>query len=127
MPAPADVELDTAGAFRFLTETGPMLAGAGFGVLLPDWGLQSPARPQAHLTHPEQRRHWGGRGAGSGSGFGLHDLVQFRYDLAVADTTLDPGELAELARLKDPAGPDPRPVGGAGRAQPEGGAEVPGE
>ncbi len=35
--APAMVELDTPGAFRFLTETGPLLAGAGFGVLLPDW------------------------------------------------------------------------------------------
>src|SRR5580704_294790 len=36
-PAPALVELDTPGAFRFLKETGPLLAGAGFGVLLPDW------------------------------------------------------------------------------------------
>ena len=36
-PAPTAVELDTPGAFRFLKETGPLLAGAGFGVLLPDW------------------------------------------------------------------------------------------
>ena len=35
--APALVEMDTTGAFRFLKETGPLLAGAGFGVLLPDW------------------------------------------------------------------------------------------
>ena len=27
------LELDTSGAFRFLKETGPLLAGAGFGVL----------------------------------------------------------------------------------------------
>ena len=33
--APALVEMDTPGAFRFLKETGPLLAGAGFGVLLP--------------------------------------------------------------------------------------------
>ena len=35
--APVMVELDTPGAFGFLTQTGPLLAGAGFGVLLPDW------------------------------------------------------------------------------------------
>ena len=101
MPAPADVELDTAGAFRFLTETGPMLAGAGFGVLLPDWARK--ARLGLKLTsRTRSSAGTGADGAGSGAGFGLHDLVQFRYDLAVGDTTLDPGELAELARLKIP-------------------------
>jgi SNF2 domain-containing protein/SNF2 helicase protein/helicase-like protein len=100
-PAPADVELDTAGAFRFLTETGPMLAGAGFGVLLPDWARK--ARLGLKLTsRTRSSASTGADSAGSGSGFGLRDLVQFRYDLAVGDTTLDPGELAELARLKIP-------------------------
>ena len=40
-PAPAAVALDTAGAFRFLKETGPLLSGAGFGVLLPDWARKA--------------------------------------------------------------------------------------
>ncbi len=100
-PAPADVELDTAGAFRFLTGTGPMLAGAGFGVLLPDWARKT--RLGLKLTSRTRTASTGADGsAGSGNGFGLRDLVQFRYDLAVGDTTLDPGELAELARLKIP-------------------------
>jgi SNF2 family DNA or RNA helicase len=34
--------------------------------------------------------------------FGLGDLVDFRYDVAVGDRALDPAELAELARLKVP-------------------------
>src|SRR5262249_52200203 len=34
--APAEVTLDTAGALGFLRETGPLLSGAGFGVLMPD-------------------------------------------------------------------------------------------
>ncbi len=100
-PAPAGVTLDTAGAFRFLKETGPLLAGAGFGVLLPDWarkarlGLKLTSRspgtsPSASASAP------------GGSGFGLNDLVEFRYDLAVGDTTLDAEELAELAQLKIP-------------------------
>jgi hypothetical protein len=100
-PAPAGIALDTAGAFRFLKETGPLLAGAGFGVLLPDWarkarlGLKLTSRsagttPSASASAP------------NGSGFGLNDLVEFRYDLAVGDTTLDAEELAELAQLKIP-------------------------
>ncbi len=100
-PAPAGVDLDTAGAFRFLTETGPMLAGAGFGVLLPDWARK--ARLGLKLTsRTRSTASTGADSAGSGARFGLHDLVQFRYDLAVGDTTLDPDELAELARLKIP-------------------------
>ena len=37
-----------------------------------------------------------------GSGFGLDELIDFRYDLAVGDHVLDADELAELARLKVP-------------------------
>jgi SNF2-related domain/SNF2 Helicase protein/Helicase conserved C-terminal domain len=96
-PAPDSVSLDTGGAFRFLKETGPLLAGAGFGVLLPDWvrksrlGLKLTTRTRqpsaASVTQPK---------------FGMADLVDFRYDLAVGEDTLDPAELAELARLKIP-------------------------
>ena len=54
-PAPVMLELDTPGAFRFLKETGPLLAAAGFGVLLPDWvrkarlGLKLTTRSQTAL------------------------------------------------------------------------------
>jgi SNF2 family DNA or RNA helicase len=95
--APVMVELDAAGAFRFLKETGPLLAGAGFGVLLPDWvrkarlGLKLTTRSQTPSATPA-----------SGPRFGLGDLVDFRYDVAVGDEALDPAELAELARLKVP-------------------------
>jgi superfamily II DNA or RNA helicase len=97
-PAPTMVELDTAGAFRFLKETGPLLAGAGFGVLLPDWvrkarlGLKLTTRTQATPAASSV----------TAARFGLGDLVDFRYDVAVGDQTVDPAELAELARLKVP-------------------------
>jgi hypothetical protein len=72
--APALVELDPPGAYRFLKETGPLLAGAGFGVLLPDWvrkarlGLKLTARSQAGPS----------AGGPAGARFGLGDLVDFR-------------------------------------------------
>src|SRR5215469_9210759 len=77
--APTEVALDTAGALRFLREEGPLLAGAGFGVLLPDWarkarlGLKLTARSTPAASSPSARL----------SAFGMQDLVEFRYDLAV--------------------------------------------
>ncbi|MFI5066447.1 MAG: SNF2-related protein, partial [Streptosporangiales bacterium] len=99
--APEQVDLDTAGALRFLRETGPMLAAAGFGVLLPDWARK--ARLGLKLTSRTRQAASGSAGAAAREpSLGLADLVQFRYDLAVGDTTLNPAELAELARLKVP-------------------------
>jgi len=98
--APAAVELDTAGAFRFLSETGPLLSGAGFGVLLPDWVRK--ARLGLKLTTRSRSQSGSPAGGSTGTKFGLGDLVDFRYDIAVGGEALDPAELAELARLKVP-------------------------
>jgi SNF2 family DNA or RNA helicase len=99
-PAPSAAVLDTAGAFRFLKETGPLLSGAGFGVLLPDWARK--ARLGLKLTSRSASTAGSAGGSVKDAAFGLNDLVQFRYDLAVGDQALDPDELAELARLKIP-------------------------
>ncbi len=95
--APEAVELDTRGALTFLKETGPLLAGAGFGVLLPDWVRKS--RLGLKLT---TRSRTAGAASAAAPKFGLNDLVDFRYELAIGDQTLGPDELAELARLKVP-------------------------
>ena len=68
-------------------------------MLLPDWVRK--ARLGLKLT--TRSRHASGTSAGAGvARFGLGDLVEFRYDVAVGDQALDPDELAELARLKVP-------------------------
>jgi SNF2 family DNA or RNA helicase len=95
--APAEVPLDTAGALHFLRETGPLLSGAGFGVLLPDWARK--ARLGLKLT---TRSSSSSAASGRESMFGMQDIVEFRYDLAVGDHTLSAAELAELAELKVP-------------------------
>ncbi|MGH3256326.1 MAG: DEAD/DEAH box helicase [Streptosporangiaceae bacterium] len=96
--APLRIALDTMGALEFLRETGPLLSGAGFGVLLPDWARK--ARLGLKLT---ARSSSGGSSASARqSQFGMEDLVSFRYDLAIGDEVLSAEELAELARLKVP-------------------------
>ncbi|MDL4818717.1 DEAD/DEAH box helicase [Actinomadura opuntiae] len=98
-PAPAGLPLDTAGAFRFLRRAAPMLAAAGFGVLLPQWAGK--AKLGMKLTtrsdDPEASS-----GAASPSGFDLKGMINFRWDLAIGDETIDEAELEELARLKTP-------------------------
>ena len=96
--APAQVTLDTEGALEFLRETGPLLSGAGFGVLLPDWARK--ARLGLRLTARSSSA--GSSASARQSQFGMDDLVSFRYDLAVGDEVLSPEELAELAALKVP-------------------------
>jgi SNF2 family DNA or RNA helicase len=95
--APAQVELDAAGALDFLRETGPLLSGAGFGVLLPDWARK--ARLGLKLTAKSASSS---SASARPSQFGLEDLVNFQYELAVGDDVLSAAELAELARLKVP-------------------------
>src|SRR2546430_1458597 len=92
--------MDTPGAFRFLKETGPLLAGAGFGVLLLDWVRK--ARLGLKLTTRSRTASSPAAAGATTARFGLGDLVDFRYDVAVGDQALDPDELAELARLKVP-------------------------
>ncbi|MCW2912268.1 MAG: helZ, partial [Actinomycetia bacterium] len=95
---PYEAVLDTAGAFRFLRQAAPMLAAAGFGVLLPQWAGK--AKLGLKLTTTTEGES--DPGAATSSGFGLDSLVEFRWDLAIGGDSIDEEELAELARLKAP-------------------------
>jgi SNF2 family DNA or RNA helicase len=75
-----------------------MLSAAGFGVLLPQWAGK--ARLGMKLTTRTQDGE--GSGAAASSGFDLQGMVDFRWDLAIGDDTIDEAELEELARLKTP-------------------------
>ena len=96
--SPAEAELDTAGAFRFLREAAPLLSAAGFGVLLPHWAGK--ARLGRKLT--TRTKSGSAAGAAAASGFGMGDLVDFRWELAIGGESIAEEELAELARLKAP-------------------------
>jgi superfamily II DNA or RNA helicase len=97
---PTGLSLDTAGAHRFLSTVGPVLATAGFGVQLPGWW----SRPSSRLglrvsarTPPQP-----GQVAGSRGGLGFEAIGEFRYQLAVGGDALTAEELATLAEVKEP-------------------------
>ncbi|TDB83401.1 DEAD/DEAH box helicase [Actinomadura sp. KC216] len=98
-PEPAELALDTAGAFRFLRQAAPMLAAAGFGVLLPQWAGKAKLgmRLTTRADDPEASS-----GSAVASGFDMKAMVDFRWDLAIGDDSIDEAELEELARLKTP-------------------------
>lgn len=94
---PAGIDLDAHGAYHFLSTAAPLLDEAGFGVLLPSWwdrrrrlGLAVSASTPVDGVIAATRR------------FGRHQLVDFRWELAVGDDTLTDDEIAALAETKAP-------------------------
>ncbi|MFY1681152.1 SNF2-related protein [Micromonospora sp. WMMD730] len=98
-PAPELLELDVEGAHRFLREGAPVLHAAGFGVLLPSWWRRPAARLGARLQ--ARSRTAPGTVAATGA-LGLDALVDYRWEVALGDETVDADELAALAALKTP-------------------------
>lgn len=96
---PARLKLDTAGAHHFLTARAPLLASAGFGVLLPAWWSKPAAKLGVRLSATPRTQP--GTVAGR-SGIDQSGLVDFDWQLALGDHRLTPAELAELTKLKTP-------------------------
>jgi hypothetical protein len=96
---PATLPLDAAGAHDFLREGAPLLAGAGFGVLLPSWW----SRPRGRLgvRMGASARTAPGTVAGT-SALGLDSIVGYRWELALGDDPLSATELETLTKLKAP-------------------------
>ncbi|HYO02278.1 MAG TPA: DEAD/DEAH box helicase [Mycobacterium sp.] len=94
---PSGMELDTDGAYRFLSAIAPLLDEAGFGVLLPSWwdrhrklGLRvSAGTPVDGKVDGVSR-------------FGREQLVDFRWELAVGADVLTEEEITALAGAKAP-------------------------
>jgi len=95
--APEGYQLDTHGAFTFLTEKAILLEQAGFGVMLPAWWSRRGAklRPatRVHVKSPKMQ---------GGAGLNLEQIIRFDWQLALGDETLSLAELQELVKLKSP-------------------------
>ncbi|MEV4512190.1 DEAD/DEAH box helicase [Dactylosporangium sp. NPDC049525] len=98
---PAGLTLDTAGAHQLLSEHAPLLAGAGFGMLLPGWWRKPQARLGARLTARSPSATQPGTVATT-SAVGLGSVIDYRWELAIGDEPLTEEELRRLSDLKAP-------------------------
>src|SRR5579859_2357641 len=94
---PCALDLDSGGAYRFLSAAAPALHEAGFGVLLPSWWSRRARLGLAMSAHTPTN----GVVAKPGR-FGKDQLVDFQWRLAVGDDTLSEAEIAALAQTKAP-------------------------
>ncbi|MFJ5230647.1 SNF2-related protein [Kitasatospora sp. NPDC088391] len=90
---PTGTDLDRDGALAFLRDTAPVLAAAGFGVLLPAWWRRRPRLGLAATAHTTAAP-----GAVRRAAKADRDAVlDFRWQLAIGEHPLTEQELDELA------------------------------
>jgi SNF2 family DNA or RNA helicase len=100
-PKPEGSRFDTPGAWEFLSQAALILGETGFGLVLP-----------SELSPSGQRRlrlrmRVGGSGPSAaglveGRGLSLDAMLEFRWEAAIGDHTLDRKEFARLIALKRP-------------------------
>ncbi len=94
---PTQATLDTPTAYTFLREIAPLLEGAGFGLLVPPWWNKPGARLGIRLRIQSKT----GQEAQQGK-MTFEKLVNYRWELAIGETSLTEEEFRTLAALKTP-------------------------
>ncbi|MDP1663250.1 MAG: SNF2 helicase-associated domain-containing protein, partial [Phycisphaerales bacterium] len=88
---PAELALGTAQAYEFLREHRQLLLEQGFGVLAPAWWDSPTARlgVRLRIDSPESpvARAAGVSPGGAGPAFGLHTLVNYRWQISLGGAT----------------------------------------
>ena len=97
-PRPTGLDLDAVGAHAFLSDAAPMMAEAGFGVLLPAWWRHGRPRLAARIRATST----GKSASVSPSGLGMQSLLDVDWQVVLGEQVLDADELHELAALKAP-------------------------
>ncbi|MEI7634511.1 MAG: DEAD/DEAH box helicase [bacterium] len=96
--SPWGCELDSTGAYEFLTEKAMELEMAGFGVMLPAWwsrkGTKQRLSLRANVKSPAAMA--------GGSMMRFDTIVKFDYEVALGAEKLTLAELEALAKLKAP-------------------------
>ena len=98
--SPTRVNLTTREAYAFLREAAPVLEEAGFGLLAPPWWNQRSARLGMRLRlSPAQKMD---KNMISQGKLNLENLIRYRWELSLGETTLTEDEFRALAALKTP-------------------------
>lgn len=107
---PSLVDLTTPEAYKFLREIRPLLIEQGIGVLAPDWWDSPTVRLGARLqvqsedvdlSDPMPAVSGGAAGSAS-THLGLSSLVNYRWQIAVGDTSLSLEQFEKLAGQHSP-------------------------
>ncbi len=97
--APVALPLSTDDAFQFLRQSAPLLEGSGFGVLVPPWWNKPGTRLGVRLKMGTRK---GTKAETSTGAMGLENLISYKWELALGDTTLTREEFNALVALKSP-------------------------
>ncbi len=92
---PGGYEVDSNGAYTFLTEKASILEQMSFGVLLPAWWTRKGTKQRLSLKAKVKSSKTQGT-----SGLSLNEIVQFQWEVALGDQTLTLQELHDLAKMK---------------------------
>ncbi|MEW5956146.1 MAG: DEAD/DEAH box helicase [Chloroflexota bacterium] len=97
---PTSLPLSTQEAFDFLREVAPLLEGSGFGVLVPPWWNKPGTRLGVRLKMSTSRQP--SADAVPKSKMTFDNLVRYKWELSLGDTTLTREEFQALVALKSP-------------------------
>ncbi|MBI2965065.1 MAG: ATP-dependent helicase, partial [Chloroflexi bacterium] len=98
---PEALALDPESAWAFLSEGAPVLAEAGFGVIVPGELTAAGQRRLRLRLRVGSTTRVPGAVAGA-AGLGLDELLSFEWEASLGDTTLSARELQALANQKAP-------------------------
>ncbi|MBI1881730.1 MAG: hypothetical protein HYR94_26430, partial [Chloroflexi bacterium] len=96
---PVALPLATDEAFNFLRESAPLLEASGFGVLVPPWWNKPGTRLGVRLKMASKK---GTKVEISSGRMSLENLISYKWELALGDTTLTREEFDALVALKSP-------------------------
>jgi len=105
--SPSAIDLTTKQAYEFLREVRPLLIEQGVGAIAPEWweapGSRLGARLLIESEAPDALDASGsGVSSAAGSRVGLSALVDYRWQIAVGETTLTLHEFENLAAQRSP-------------------------
>ena len=98
---PDTIPLTTTEAYAFLRECAPHLQQAGFGLLVPPWWNKPGKRLGVRLKLDRPSQASGVTPVSSGQ-MNLDNLIRYRWELSLGDTTLTREEFDALVALKSP-------------------------
>jgi SNF2 family DNA or RNA helicase len=100
-PKPQGLTLTTEEAFDFLRHCAPQLEQSGFGLLVPPWWNKPSTRLGVRLKLGSRAKLAGGADVSSGH-MSLSNLVKYRWELSLGESSLTREEFDALVALKSP-------------------------